>query len=66
MRIRNNIPGNIAYRNLSKINNLLQKSIERLSSGLRINSAADDPTGMAIGQRLRMFISSYENNLDQN
>ncbi|MCK5682902.1 flagellin FliC, partial [bacterium] len=64
MRISTNIPGMISRRNLSNINNQLKTSIERLSSGFRINSAADDPQGLAISQRLRTVISSYEKNLE--
>jgi flagellin len=64
MRINHNIPGTIAYWNFNKVNNLLQQSIERLSSGLRINHAADDPGGLALAQTLQMYLSSYESNLD--
>ncbi len=41
-----------AQRNLSKTQPVLQKALERLSSGLRINSAADDAAGLAISTRM--------------
>src|SRR6476660_7574291 len=42
-----------AHRNLSQTNTALQGSIERLSSGLRVNSAADDPAGLVISESMR-------------
>jgi flagellin len=42
-----------AHRNLSQTSGALQKSIERLSSGLRVNSAADDPSGLVISEQMR-------------
>ena len=42
-----------AQRNVSVNQNALQTSVERLSSGLRINSAADDAAGLAIAERIR-------------
>jgi flagellin len=42
-----------AYRNLSGTEGMLQKSIQRLSSGLRVNSAADDPSGLVISEQMR-------------
>lgn len=51
-----NIAGMTAYRNFSIWQNQYQKSIQRLSSGLRINSAADDPAGLAISERMRAQI----------
>ena len=44
---------NNAYRNLSNTQNDLSKSLEKLSSGLRINRAADDAAGLAISEGLR-------------
>ena len=40
-----------AQRNLSRSDNLLSTSLQRLSSGLRINSAKDDAAGLAIANR---------------
>jgi flagellin len=46
-----------AQRNLSKSNSSLSTSMERLSSGLRINKAADDAAGLAIASRMTTQIS---------
>ena len=46
MRINNNVMASNAYRNLSNTNNTLGKSLEKLSSGFRINRAADDAAGL--------------------
>ena len=48
-----NVHSTIAQNNLTKANNSLAKSIERLSSGLRINHASDDASGLAISEKLR-------------
>ncbi|MCL1875253.1 MAG: flagellin [Synergistaceae bacterium] len=53
MRIYHNIPALNAYNNLAVTNNELAKSIGKLSSGLRINSAADDAAGLAISEKMR-------------
>ena len=60
MRINNNIYSLNAYRHLSDTQGKLSTSIERLSSGFRINSAADDAAGLAISEKLRSQISGYE------
>jgi flagellin len=46
----NNLAALTAQNNLSNSNNALNISLQRLSSGLRINSGADDPAGMVISQ----------------
>ncbi len=43
-----------ALDSLTQTSSRLEKSLEKLSSGLRINSAADDPTGLGIAERLRL------------
>ncbi|OIQ12537.1 flagellin [Neomoorella thermoacetica] len=53
MRINHNIAALNAYRNLSATNEALSKSMEKLSSGLRINRAADDAAGLAISEKMR-------------
>ena len=53
MRINQNTMANNAYRNLSTTNMSLGKSLEKLSSGFRINRAADDAAGLVISQNLR-------------
>ncbi|GAB3136678.1 flagellin N-terminal helical domain-containing protein [Marisediminicola antarctica] len=53
MQINTNIAANNAYRNLATTQNDLSKSLEKLSSGLRINRAADDAAGLAISEGLK-------------
>jgi flagellin len=60
MRINNNIAAINAYRNYSNTNVLLGKSAEKLSSGLRINRAADDAAGLVISQQMRAQISGMK------
>ena len=52
MTINTNIPSLIAQKNLGKSQGTLNTSLERLSSGLRINSAKDDAAGLAISTRM--------------
>jgi len=59
LRIQNNIEALNAHKNLSISSNNLSKSLERLSSGFRINRAADDAAGLAISQQFRADIASY-------
>ena len=56
VRIFNNIPSLNAQRLLGINNNRLAVSVERISSGLRINRAADDAAGLAISEALRSDI----------
>ena len=56
MRINHNITAMNAYRNLTTINDKIDDSLERLSSGLRINRAADDAAGLAISEKMRAQI----------
>lgn len=53
LQINQNVAALNAYRNLSVTDGQLSKSLERLSSGLRINRAADDAAGLAISEKLR-------------
>ena len=53
MRINQNTMAINAYRNLTTSNTSLGKSLEKLSSGFRINRAADDAAGLVISQNLR-------------
>jgi flagellin len=54
--VNTNIAAMNAYRNLSKTNDVMNKSLERLSSGYRINKASDDAAGLAISEGLRSQI----------
>ncbi|MBK9102150.1 MAG: flagellin [Austwickia sp.] len=53
LQINHNVPAINAYRNLTNTQSALGLSLERLSSGLRINRAADDAAGLAISEKLR-------------
>ncbi|WP_062514727.1 flagellin [Halobacillus sp. KGW1] len=53
MRINHNIAALNTYRQLGSANNAQSKSMEKLSSGLRINNAADDAAGLAISEKMR-------------
>ncbi|WP_047153542.1 flagellin N-terminal helical domain-containing protein [Aneurinibacillus tyrosinisolvens] len=53
MRINHNITSLNTYRQLSTNNENTSKSIEKLSSGLRINRAGDDAAGLAISEKMR-------------
>lgn len=60
LRIVNNVAAINAQRNLNNTQKRLETSLERLSSGLRINRAADDAAGLAISQQFRGDLASYE------
>ena len=53
LQINTNISALNSLRNLQNVNTAVSSSIEKLSSGLRINSAADDPAGLIISEGLR-------------
>jgi len=59
-RIQNNIAAFNALRNLNTSSASMEKSLQRLSSGYRINSAADDAAGMASSMRFRAEITSLK------
>ena len=56
LRINNNIAAMNAYRNLSATDGQMSKSLEKLSSGFRINRAADDAAGLSISEGMRAQI----------
>jgi flagellin len=60
LRIMNNIAALNAHRHLMVSDAGLSKSLERLSSGYRINVAADDAAGLAISERFRAQIASLK------
>ncbi|MCZ2858049.1 flagellin N-terminal helical domain-containing protein [Blastococcus sp. VKM Ac-2987] len=60
LRVNNNIAALNAYRNLSVTDNQMSKSLEKLSSGFRINRAADDAAGLAISEGLRSQIGGLK------
>src|SRR4051794_15507614 len=53
LRINNNVDALQGYNNLNKTSSAVSKSMERLSSGLRVNKAADDSAGLSISERMR-------------
>jgi len=57
LRINTNVSALTAYQNLSKNQNDMADAIEKLSSGLRINKAADDAAGLSISQGLTSQIN---------
>ncbi|TRW45617.1 flagellin [Georgenia yuyongxinii] len=60
LSINNNIAAVNSYRNLSITQNDLSKSLEKLSSGFRINRAADDAAGLAISEGLRSQVGGLK------
>ena len=65
MRINTNISAMTVNNSLQRAQNNLSASIERLSSGYKINSSADDPAGCAISEKMRMQIRGL-NQADNN
>lgn len=63
MRIANNIPALKNLNSLNKNSKTLQKSILKLSTGLRINSASDDAAGLAISEKMRSQLSGFDSAL---
>ncbi|MBT9544960.1 MAG: flagellin [Candidatus Sericytochromatia bacterium] len=59
IRINTNLASLSAQRNLGTSNQQLNKTLERLSSGLRINRAADDAAGLAVSEKLRTQIKGF-------
>jgi flagellin len=60
LRINQNISAMNTHRQLLKTDSMLSSSLEKLSSGLRINRAADDSAGLAISQRLRAGVDGLK------
>src|SRR4051794_7669954 len=60
LRINQNIAAMNSYRNLSVTDGQLNKSLEKLSSGFRINRAADDAAGLSISEGLRAQVGGLK------
>lgn len=60
LRINQNIDALNSYRNLSVTQGQMSKSLEKLSSGYRINRAADDAAGLAISEGLRSQVGGIK------
>jgi flagellin len=63
-RINSNVQSLIAQRHLGLSQQSLTKSLERLSSGLRINRGADNPAGLIVSERLRSEIAVVQQAID--
>ncbi|MFH1761868.1 MAG: flagellin, partial [bacterium] len=53
MRINHNISSMVTQASLFRTNRDLSKSLERLSTGIRINRASDDAAGLSVSEQLR-------------
>ena len=60
MKINNNISAVIANKHFLRNENALSASMERLSSGYRLNRAKDNPSGMAISNKMRAQIRGLD------
>ncbi|MDT4994170.1 MAG: flagellin [Actinoplanes sp.] len=60
LRINQNIAAQNAYRSLTVSDNQMSKSLEKLSSGSRINRASDDAAGLAISEGLRSQVGGLK------
>ena len=60
LRINQNVEAMNAYRHLSTTNGNMSKSLEKLSSGFRINRAADDAAGLSISEKLRSQVGGFK------
>ncbi len=58
--VQTNVEAYDAHRNLVQTEDALAQSMQRLSSGYRINSAADDAAGLAISERLQSQVSGLD------
>ena len=63
-RINSNVQSLIAQRHLGISQQSLTQSLERLSSGLKINRGADDPAGLIVSERLRSEIAVVQQAID--
>ncbi len=60
MRINHNVPALNTYRHLNRASNAQQGSMQKLSSGLRINNAADDAAGLTISEKMRAQVRGLD------
>jgi flagellin len=60
LRIQNNVEAFNAHRNLTQVSTKASKAMEKLSSGYRINRAADDAAGLAISEKMRAQIGGID------
>ena len=60
MRVQHNIPAMNSYRNYNNNTKMINKNLEKLSSGYKINRAGDDAAGLAISEKMRAQITGLE------
>lgn len=60
VRLSSHLASSTAHRQLARLAGKLGRSMRRLSSGLRIGSAADDASGLAMSERLRAQVRSFD------
>jgi flagellin len=60
MVIKNNMAAQLTLGELNKNNNKLSKTLKKVSSGMKINSAADDASGYAISERMRVQVRGLD------
>ena len=63
IRINTNVTALTALRNYSQATSNVNDSIQKLSSGLRINNASDDPAGLVISENLRAQIDGLNQSI---
>ena len=64
MVLNNNIPANKTLNQLDKNDKALAKSLKKVASGMKINSAEDDASGYSISEKMRVQMRSYEQDID--
>src|SRR5207237_10626304 len=64
LAINNNVPSLTAQNNLFRTSSMLAKSLERLSSGLKINRGADGPAALVISEQQRAQITGLKTAID--
>ena len=57
LRVNSNLPSNNIIRQLNATTRAVDRGLERLASGLRVNSAADDAAGLSVREGLRAELS---------
>ncbi|TYZ29012.1 flagellin [Selenomonas caprae] len=64
MVVKNNMPAKNTLNQLDKNDKALAKSLKKVASGMRINGAADDASGFAISEKMRVQINGLEQDVD--
>lgn len=60
LRINSNIPAMTALRNVQQTDAHMSRTLTRLSTGMRINDAADDPAGLVFSENVRSYVRGIE------